>query len=50
MKLFKSFADVSPGATTVSVKHRVLNHNVSLFLCSTKSKIELLVRYWDSEN
>lgn len=50
LKLFKTFAGLSPEATTVCLKPRVLKHNVFLFLGVTKSKIELLVRHWDSEN
>lgn len=43
LKLFKSFFGLSPEATTVCLKPKVLNRNVFLFLCVTKSKIELLV-------
>lgn len=50
LKLLKSFAGLSPEATTVCLKLRLLNHSVFLFLCMTESKLELLIRHWDSEN
>lgn len=50
LKLLKSFAGLTPEATTVCLKPRLLNHYVFLFLYVTESKIKLLARHWDGKN
>lgn len=47
---FKIFSGLTPEATTVCLKPRLLNHYVFLFLYVTESKIKLLARHWDGKN